>query len=237
MNKMNKSQILCPKCRNNKDFWQTKDKRLKCKNCRFLFVPRDNPFNISNETLRQIIAEFILEHSTNIILQRVKISKYKLLIVLTNLRKMLAESISETFNDDQSLKNEPDYSFLKKPIIGIFSKNEHIFAKILKIEPSELKSFFKEPIKQPEDWMKNFALIYNDSFYRLLPKEKAKVDNLDIFWGYLKRGLFLKAGIRKEKFPLYLAEYVWRFNHRKLTLKEKEDILFKLIFENFENKL
>ena len=233
---MNKKQIVCPRCK-NKEFWQTKDKRLKCKNCRLLFTPRENPFNIPNETLKQIISEFILEHSTNIILQRVKISKYKLLMILTNLRKMMAKDIPEIFKYKKGLKNEPNYSSLKKPIIGIYSKNDYIFAKILEIEPPELKSFLKETIKKPEQWMKDFALIYNCSFCRLLPKEEAKVDNLDIFWGYLKRGLLLKAGVRKEKFPLYLAEYVWRFNHRKLTLKEKEGILFKLIFKNFENKL
>ena len=33
------------------------------------------------------------------------------------------------------------------------------------------------------------------------------------FWGYLKRKLALKGGIRKERLHLFLGEYVWRDNH------------------------
>lgn len=233
---MNKNQILCPKCR-AEEFWQTKDKRLKCKTCRFLFTPRENYFNVPNETLKQIISEFILEHSTNIILQRVKISKYKLLKILNTLRRMMAEDNLQFFQKNQCLKIEPESPISKTPIIGILAKDDFVFAKILNIEPAELKIFLKNTIEKAEEWMKNFAIAHKGSFYRLLPKQRQEIDVLEIFWGYLKRKLFLRAGIRKEKFPLYLAEYVWRFNHRKFTLKEKEDILFKLIFENFENKL
>ena len=34
------------------------------------------------------------------------------------------------------------------------------------------------------------------------------------YWGYLKRKLASKGGIRREKLPLYPAEYVGRYNHR-----------------------
>jgi len=45
-----------------------------------------------------------------------------------------------------------------------------------------------------------------------------------------------KGGIRKEKLPLYLGEYVWRFNHRKESLKEKEERLFNLLNNFFQNQ-
>jgi hypothetical protein len=40
------------------------------------------------------------------------------------------------------------------------------------------------------------------------------INGLEGFWGFLKRKLVAKGGIRKEKLPLYLGEYVWRYNHR-----------------------
>jgi transposase len=44
--------------------------------------------------------------------------------------------------------------------------------------------------------------------------EGSHVKGLEGFWGYLKRWLAAKGGIRRERLPLYLAEYVWRYNHR-----------------------
>jgi transposase-like protein len=225
------NQIKCPKCKSS-DFWKTKDGRLKCKKCRYLFTPRENIFNIPNELLKQIVSEFILEHSTDVILQRVKISKYKLLKVLIHLRRLMEEDIPEIFNSIVSSKSEPAAK-IEKPIIGILSKDDKIFAKILNIEPQEVEEFLKneEKVDKNEKWLENFAIIYKNSFYRLSRKEPSQIDTLEIFWGYLKRKLFTKAGIRKERLPLYLGEYVWRFNNRKLNLKEKEERIWQLIMK------
>ncbi len=40
------------------------------------------------------------------------------------------------------------------------------------------------------------------------------INGLEGFWGYLKRKLASKGGITRSRLPLYLAEYVWRYNHR-----------------------
>ena len=40
------------------------------------------------------------------------------------------------------------------------------------------------------------------------------INGLEGFWGYFKRILAAKGGIRRERLPLYLAEYVYRYNHR-----------------------
>jgi len=36
----------------------------------------------------------------------------------------------------------------------------------------------------------------------------------------------------KIKLPIFVGEYVWRYNHRNLSLKEQENKLFKLYFTN-----
>lgn len=45
------------------------------------------------------------------------------------------------------------------------------------------------------------------------------INGLEGFWGYLKKKLAAKGGIRRERLLLYLGEYVWRFNNRKLLFK------------------
>jgi len=225
------NQIKCPRCKGS-DFWQIKDGRIKCKNCRYLFTPRENPFNIPNQLLKQIISEFILEHSTNAILKRVQISKYKLLKILTRLRQLMKEDVPEIFSSIISSKSEPEIK-IENPIIGILSKEDKIFAKILNFEPQELEEFLKnkEKVDKSEKWLENFAIIYKKSFYRIFPQQSSKIETLEVFGEYLKRKLFIKGGIRKEKLPLYLGEYVWRFNNRELNLKEKEERIWQLIMK------
>jgi transposase-like protein len=40
------------------------------------------------------------------------------------------------------------------------------------------------------------------------------INGLEGFWGYLKRKLASKGGISRSRLPLYIAEYVWRYNNR-----------------------
>jgi len=49
------------------------------------------------------------------------------------------------------------------------------------------------------------------------------------FWGILKRKLGCIGGMRRERLPLFVAEIVWKFNHRKMPLKEREVLLYNLI--------
>ncbi len=55
------------------------------------------------------------------------------------------------------------------------------------------------------------------------------INGMEGFWGYLKRRLAAKGGIRRERLPFYLAEYVWRYNHRHLSGPEQVKTLLKLL--------
>ena len=60
-------------------------------------------------------------------------------------------------------------------------------------------------------------------------RKGSHVNGLEGFWGYLKRRLAAKGGVRRERLPLYLAEYVWRYNHRRLSVAEQVKALLKLL--------
>ncbi len=227
----------CPKC-NKQGFWQTKDKRLKCKNCLYIFTLKPNPLNVPDKILKEIVSEFLLEHSTNIILERVNVSKYKLLKILAFLRRLMAADIPRPLCKIIKLRQkdfEPE-SKIKNPVIGILCKEEKVYAKILpEIEPKEIKDFLKNRNTDNfENWQKYFGIAFRNRFYRLAPLEdkKYRIDSLENFWGYLKKKLSAKGGIRKERLPLYLGEYAWRYNHRKLSLQEQEENLLRLLIAN-----
>ena len=78
--------------------------------------------------------------------------------------------------------------------------------------------------------------------HRLVRHEEQKYSNgkgnhvngLEGFWGYLKRMLAAKGGIRRERLPLYLAEYVWRYNHRKLAIRDQINIVLSQLQNTHE---
>jgi transposase len=59
------------------------------------------------------------------------------------------------------------------------------------------------------------------------------INGLDGFWGYLKRKQVLKGGIRREKLPPYLGEYVLRYNHRN----ENDNFKLKRIIKLLEHEV
>ena len=60
-------------------------------------------------------------------------------------------------------------------------------------------------------------------------RQGAHINSLEGFWGYLKRRLAAKGGIRPSRLPLYVAEYVWRYNHRRLSVDEQVHHLMNLL--------
>lgn len=252
----------CPKCLRTK-FWKTNDNRLKCKNCYYKFTPKNNLIQ-----LRQVISEFLLEHSTNIILERVKVSKYKLLKILTLLRMVMTKDIPEVFEgivevDETYLggqmrnkrkeiklklgKNRRGFGTVKQPLFGILCRAGKVYAEIVPgIEAKDLQPLIEKQVKKgsiicSDGWRGYTGLAAKGYVHRIVDhsqneysqKNGRHINSLEGFWGYLKRKLAAKGGIRREKLPFYLGEYVWRYNHRKLPLKEQESRLFNLIFQYF----
>ena len=61
-------------------------------------------------------------------------------------------------------------------------------------------------------------------------KKGNHINGLEGFWGYLKRKLAAKGGIRRKKLHLFLGEYVWRYNYRNLNYKNQEKCLLSMLF-------
>lgn len=61
--------------------------------------------------------------------------------------------------------------------------------------------------------------------------EEKQSNRLRGFWGYLRRQLAGRGGIRRERLPLYLTESLWRYNYRQLPQEQQIRELLRLLKE------
>lgn len=132
----------------------------------------------------------------------------------------------------------------KQPVFGILCRSGKVWAEL--IDGAEAKTL--QPLIQKQ--VKVGSTVYSDTWrgytgiaakgyvHRLVEHKKEYVsrsgnhiNGLEGFWGYLKRKLQAKGGIRKSRLHLYLGEYIWRYNHRHSTVKEQIQQLLNLVAE------
>ncbi len=110
------------------------------------------------------------------------------------------------------------------------------------IEAKTLMSLIKQRVKRgsvvySDTWKSYTGVAAKGYVHRLVEHGKGEysdgkgshINGLEGFWGYLKRRLAAKGGIRKERLPLYLAEYVWRYNPRNSTIKQQTEKILRLL--------
>ena len=158
--------MKCPQCSNDK-YWRLGDGRFKCSQCRKTFSGEKKRARISQVTLKKVVEEFFQEHSTNVILSRIDISRYMLLKVLTLLREAMTQDIPNVFkgivgDDETYVAGERHYSVDLHPLIvskpkrrkgamsqavfGILCRKGEVWAKF--IEGAEAKDSWLEILKQ-----------------------------------------------------------------------------------------
>lgn len=147
-------------------------------------------------------------------------------------------------------KNRRGFGTIKQPVFGILCRSGKVFAEIVPgIEAKDLQPLIEKQVKKGsiicfDSWRGYTGLAAKGYVHRLVDHNENEysdgkgnhINGLEGFWGYLKRKLAAKGGVRRERLPIFLGEYVWRFNHRKLSLKEQENRLFNLIFQHFRSE-
>lgn len=131
----------------------------------------------------------------------------------------------------------------KQPVFGIYARRGVVWAEIVDDTKSKtLQSLIRKKVKKgstinSDTWKGYTGIAAHGYIHRLVKHNKGEysdgkgthINGLEGFWGYLKRRLAAKGGIRRERLGLYLAEYVWRFNNRKLTIDQQVKKLVKLL--------
>lgn len=131
----------------------------------------------------------------------------------------------------------------KTPVFGILCRSGKVWAEVVpNVEAKTLLPLISQQVKPgsvvcSDTWKSYTGVAAKGYIHRLVEHSNGEYSNgkgnhingLEGFWGYLKRKLASKGGIRKERLPLYLAEYVWRYNHRTLSIEEQSERILALL--------
>lgn len=131
----------------------------------------------------------------------------------------------------------------KQPIFGIYCRNGTVWAGLVDdVNARTLQTIISYNVKKKskvysDTWKGYIGLNrkgYQHACVNHLDGEyvcgkDVHINGMEGFWGYLKRKLVSKGGIRRERLWMYLAEYVWRYNHRKLNSNQQINRLLFLL--------
>src|SRR4030043_268108 len=201
----------CPRCQNTKS-WAVRRGKRRCSVCRYEWRANRLPLHLSRSDWKRLLRWFFLGQSSTRVAQEAHLGR----------------------------------GTAKQAAFGILCRNGQVWAEIVpNVEASTLLPLLRKRVAAG-------AIVCSDTFrsytgvaakgyvHRLVRHEQQEyrdgqgshINGLEGFWGYLKRMLAAKGGIREERLPLYLAEYVWRYNHRGLEIKDQ----IKCILALLENK-
>ena len=132
----------------------------------------------------------------------------------------------------------------KQPVFGILCRSGRVYAELVDdTQAQDLIPIITKQVKPgtricSDTYRSYTGLAAKGYVHRTVnhsqheyAKGKNHINGLEGFWGYLKRQLASRGGIRRERLPLYLAEYVWRYNNRKLTTEKQVNKLLNLVAE------
>jgi len=131
----------------------------------------------------------------------------------------------------------------KTPVFGILCRGGQVWAQIVPdVQTPTLLPLLRRRVRTgsivcSDTWKSYTGIAAKGYVHRLVAhgsgqysdRRGGHINGLEGFWGYLKRRLAAKGGIRRERLPLYLAEYVWRFNHRQLSRSQQVRTLIRLL--------
>lgn len=255
-------QIKCKKCF-GKRFWKVRRGKLRCKDCKYEFVPRIGGISLTKAEWKALLKWFLRCQSLNVIVEEAGISKYKILKALNLVRQVMAVDIPDIFegeievdetylggswkNKRKSVKRKHKPSkrgrgTTKQPVFGILARKGKVWAEVVAdVEKKDLEPIIKGKVKPgstiySDTWRAYTGLATKGFVHRTVEHAKEEyvrgknhINGLEGFFGYLKRQLASRGGIRRQRLPYYLAEYVWRYNYRKLPIKKQVERLLNLV--------
>ena len=130
----------------------------------------------------------------------------------------------------------------KTPVFGILCRAGKVWAEVVpNIQAETLLPLIAKRVRTgstvcSDTWSSYTGVAARGYVHRLVDHNATysdgkgtHINGLEGFWGYLKRSLASRGGIRREKLPLFLGEYVWRYNHRKQSISKQRIELMKLL--------
>jgi len=251
-----KGRVFCTRCGSYR-IYRIAGKRYRCKRCRYTFHDFTdrwlNKLKVSYKKWLWIIKLFELEVPAYKISQQTKLSyptslkavdiiRYSIISQTPDAQELLSGEIEldETYFGGRRKGKRGRGAFNKVPVFGIFERKGKVKVEVVRDVSAE--SILEMTIKT----VRRGSIVYTDKFrsydtlmfcgYRHLKVDHKKkfasgkvyINGLEGFWSYAKQRLIKFHGVSKEKFPLYLKEMEFRYNHR-------HENLFTLLAKNLCN--
>ena len=247
----------CPRCHYTRT-WVVRRAKRRCARCRYEWRPR-LPLRLTRHQWRALLRCHTQGLSAQAIAQETGLHRQRVLRALTVLRTAMVREIppvlrgtvevDETYvggtwkNRRFGQRDTPRGRGTRKtPVFGILCRGGQVWAQVVPdITGATLQGLIRRRVQRGatvwSDTLASYTGIATKGYvHRLVQHSPGRyayrgrhINGLEGFWGYLKRRLAAKGGIRRERLPLYLAEYVWRYNHRKLSIEQQVSQLMRLL--------
>jgi len=89
-------KVKCRKC-SGKKFWKVRRGKLRCKSCKYEFVPKIGGISLTRYQWKALLKWFLRCQSINVVVEETSLLEYKVLKALTLVRKVMAIDIPEVF--------------------------------------------------------------------------------------------------------------------------------------------
>lgn len=122
----------------------------------------------------------------------------------------------------------------KQPVFGILTRQGKVFARLVDAtEAPDLIPIITKRVRPgsrvcSDTWRAYTGLAAKGYVHRTVEHQKKEyvlgknhINGLEGFWGYLKRQLAAKGGVKRKYLHLFLGEYVWRYNYRGLSTQKQ----------------
>ena len=235
-------QRICPLC-GTKKLYRLADGRRRCSRCRYTFHDFSgrwiNHGSLSCQQCFRLVKLFELEVSTRKIAFQLGIAYGTALRAMTTLRMAIlvhADDAAQLLGGEVEI----DESYFggrrkgkrgrgaagKVPVFGILERDGCVWAQALPNVKAE--TVMRLTIKK----VRRGSIVYTDKYkiydalmfcgYRHLKidhgrrfsRGKVYINGMEGFWSYAKERLIKHHGISPVRFPLYLKEQEFRYNHR-----------------------
>jgi transposase len=240
-------QRFCPRCGTRK-LYRLADDRRRCASCRYTFHDFTgrwiNRGNLSAGQWLRLIKLFELELSVRKTAQQLGLSYNAAYQAVHTIRAAILARSHEGGKSFAGGEVEVDESYFggkrkgkrgrgaadKVPVFGILEREGRVFVEV--VPNTRAETVLALTIKK----VRRGSIVYTDRYkvydalmfcgYRHLRVDHGKyfsrgrvyINGLEGFWSYAKERIMKYHGVSPERFPFYLKELEFRYNHRKEDL-------------------
>jgi len=230
--------MRCPFCGYTKS-WVLADGRRRCARCRRDWRPERMPLRLNAAQWRLVLRWFVRGMSSAQIAHETRLDRKRvlraLLVVRRRMRALIPPELLAALLHEEDDGTEPPPT--RSPVLAIYASESEFWADVV---PENMVLRVARAVRErgPEgldlpELAPYSAVVYRRRLYRLAEssdrRSSTHFGQVESFWAYLQRQLRSKGGIRRSRLDLYLAEYAWRYNHRKLSPEQQVRALMQLV--------